>query len=84
MNLFLIHFSSSSSSPDSEAPSFHDEASLRNVHVSALGTVETSSSSLEVSDVDLGTEASSMVPLEPFVHQVGGHFPMVCLATETM
>ena len=24
------------------------------------------------------------VPLEPFVHQVGGHFPMVCLAKETL
>ena len=24
------------------------------------------------------------VPLEPFVHQVGGHFPMVCLAKETI
>ena len=22
------------------------------------------------------------VPLEPFVHQVGGHFPMACLATD--
>ena len=27
---------------------------------------------------------SLRVPLEPFVHQVGGHFPMACLAKQTV
>ena len=31
-----------------------------------------------------GRRCPSPVPLEPFVHQVGGHFPMVCLDTDTV
>lgn len=33
---------------------------------------------------ELGKRQRRRVPLEPFVHQVGGHFPMACLAQATL
>ncbi len=61
---FIKTLSSSSSSPDSESPTFDDESAAATENVDVVSNVASETSKIEMSP------SSSMVPLEPFVHQV--------------
>jgi hypothetical protein len=65
---FIKTLSSSSSSPDSESPTFDDESAAATENVDVISNVVSNVAS-ETSKIEM-SPSSSMVPLEPFVHQV--------------
>jgi hypothetical protein len=69
---FIKTLSSSSSSPDSESPTFDDESAAATENVDVISNVVSnvvSNVASETSKIEM-SPSSSMVPLEPFVHQV--------------